>query len=92
MNKSKDDLVSIIKLGNGVVLTEKPRVSVTQSSSKLYLVEDQGHSPSSKASQRTRGGRRASLANLVHDIPGDVEIVEPTWILDSCTPRNDETT
>lgn len=83
MNQNKQDLITIVKLGGGVVLSIEPSINMTQTSMKLYLVEAKSKSKSNSK----RSGRRGSLGHLADAIP-DAEVVEPTWILDRCTLRD----
>ncbi len=84
----KDDLVEIVRLGGGKILTKKPTMpkstdesdKIEPPSSNLILVED-------PALSEQRTGRRASLIALKDSIPGS-ELVAPNWILDQCCPAS----
>lgn len=79
--KDKDDLISIVKLGGGEVVTREPTSGTCPSGSKLILVEaDRNH-----ATRQVRGGRRESLVSTL--IISGAELVEPGWILDQCTTQ-----
>lgn len=72
--KKKDDLITLVQLGNGAILQRDPTlVSLSVRQALLYVREEENR----------KGGRREFLSRF--EPPSNAKIVSSGWILDKCT-------